>query len=214
MLQRFPDIKLEDRAEMTLPEDSSLIHKYRAYMDSLLPRAGNSLESLIQAHRTLQFQWRSAITSARQDTRVLGALYRQVDAAMCEAVPARNNHKMCSPKGWKYELPCEPDEQAKQLLAEHRRLVRQIPFIREPVERQGDIEVARQRTEYEDLIIRAWDSTTALPEELEMFLAEHVHDSVAHFTDWSCALYDQRGIFCDRSKYLANINQTPAVPVT
>ncbi len=213
MLHRFEDVPPKDQAEMTLPEDSPLIAKYLAYM-AHLPQSNSSLESLIQAHRIAQFHWRSAITKAGQDTRVLGALYRQVDAAMCEAVPARNSHKSCSPKGWKYELPRKPDEQAKQLLGEHRRLVRQIPFIREPMERQGDIEVARLRTPYEDIIIQAWDATTAVPDELEAFLAEHVHDSVAHFTDWPCALYEQRGIYCDRDRYLAKANQNPATPVT
>lgn len=213
MLHRFEDVPPKDQAEMTLPEDSPLIAKYCAYMDSL-PRSGDSLEDLIQAHRIVQFQWRSAITKAQQDTRALGALYRQVDPAMCEAVPARNNHKKCSPKSWKYELPRKPDEQAKQLLSEHRRLVRQIPAIREPMERQGDVEIARPRTEYESLIIQAWDATAELPDALEIFLAEHVHDSVAHFTDWPCALFDQRGIFCDKDRYLAQLNQHPAIPVT
>lgn len=213
MLQRFQDIKLEDRDEMTLPNDSPLIAKYSGYMDAL-PESEDSLESLIQAHRIVHFQWRSAITRARQDTRVLGALYRQVDPAMCAAVPASNNHKTCSPKGWKYELPRRPDEQAKQLLAEHRRLVRQIPFIRAPMERQGDMEIARQRTAYEDLIIAAWDAPAEHHEHIEAFLAENVHDSVAHFTDWPCSLFDQRGIFCDRSKYLANVQQQPATAVT
>jgi hypothetical protein len=213
MLQRFEDLKPEDRAEMALPNDSALISTYSAYMDAL-PKSGTSLESLIQVHRVAQFQWRSAITQARQDIRVLGSLYREVDPAMCETVPARNNHKICAPKGWKYELPRQPDEQAQQLLAEHRRLVKQIPFIRTPRERQGDMEFSRQRTEYEDLIINAWDSTSTLPEQVEIFLAENVHDSVAHFTDWPCALYEQRGIYCDYDRYLANISEQPAASVT
>lgn len=209
MLERFQDLKPEDRVEMALPDNSPLIARYSAYMDAL-PTHGASLESLIHAHRSVHFQWRSAITRARQDTRVLGSLYREVDPAMCEAVPAQNNHRTCSPKGWRHELPRKPDEQAKQLLAEHRRLVRQIPFIREPMERQGDMEFARRRTEYEDLVIKAWDSTATQSEQVEMFLAENVHDSVAHFTDWPCALYDPRGIYCDRDRYLANIPQQAA----
>lgn len=213
MLQRFQDLKLEDRAEMTLPNDSPLMATYSAYMGAL-PKSGTSLESLIHAHRIVQFQWRSAITRARQDTRVLGSLYRAVDPAMCEAVRAQNNHRVCTPKGWKYQLPRKPDEQAKQLLAEHRRLVRQIPFIREPMERQGDMEFARQRTEYEELIIKAWDSTATQSEPVELFLAENVHDSVAHFTDWPCALHEQRGIFCDHDRYLANIPRQLVSAVT
>ncbi|MFT3857676.1 MAG: DUF2235 domain-containing protein [Aquabacterium sp.] len=213
MLQRLQDLQPEDRAEMMLPNDAPLGAKYSAYMDAL-PKSGGSLESLIQAHRIVQFQLRSAITRARQDTRVLGALYREVDPAMCEAVPAQNHHKTCSPKAWRYDLPRKPDEQARQLLAEHRRLVRQIPVIREPVERQGDLEFARPRTAYEELIIKAWDSTAAQPEPLEIFLAEHIHESVAHFTDWPCALHEQRGIFCDQDRYLANIPRYAATVVT
>lgn len=170
-----------------------------------LPSAGRSLESLIQAHRILQFQWRAALTRTESDTQVLGALHRRVDAAMCAAVTARNNHRTCPPGTWKYELPRNPDEQARQLLAEHRRLVRQLPSIRKPVERQGDTEFARPRTDYENLIIETWDAGTSLPDGAELLLAEHIHDSVAHFTDWPCALYEQRGIFCDRSRYLAEV---------
>ncbi len=213
MLQPFEHLKLEDRSEVSLPAEAPLNEKYRLYMESL-PASGQSLESLIQAHRTAQFRWRGTITRNRQDERVLGALYRQVDPALCAAVPAMNKHKTCPPKTWTYELPRKPEEQAVQLLAEHRRLVRQMPSIREPMERVGDMDYPRQRTDYEDLIIRAWDATAALPEGLESLLAEHVHDSVAHFTDWPCALHHQRGIFCDRSKYLANVTADPAVPVT
>lgn len=212
MLHSFQDLQLEDRAEMIIPPDSPLLSKYTAYMDHL-PDGGSSLESLIQAHRTLQLQWRGAITRAGQDTLVLGALHRQVGPALCEAGPARNNHRTCSPANWKYELPRRPDEQAKQLLSEHRRLVRQMPMIREPVDRQGDMEFSRPRTDYENLIVQAWDTTTPLPAELEIFMAEHVHDSVAHFTDWPCALHEQRGIFCDRDRYLAKSNQKIATLV-
>lgn len=202
MLQRFSDLKLEDRLEMLLPSDAPLLAHYQTYM-AALPPANGPLESLIQAHRILLFRWRSAITRGHDDTRVLGMLYRSVDPAMCEAVPARNNHKTCLPKSWKYALPRDTNEQARQLLAEHRRLVQQIPVIREPVERQGDMEFSRPRTDYENLIIEAWDANTPLPDDLEILLAEHVHDSVAHFTDWPCALHEQRCIFCDEVRYLA-----------
>jgi hypothetical protein len=202
MLHRFSDLKVEDRSEMLLPSDAPLLEHYQTYM-AALPSAGGSVESLIQAHRSLLFRWRSAITRSHEDVRVLGMLYRKVDSALCEAVPARNNHKTCVPTSWNYALPRDINEQARQLLAEHRRLVRQIPAIREPVERQGDMQFSRLRTDYENLIIGAWDAGTSLPEDLEIFLAEHVHDSVAHFTDWPCALHEQRGIFCDELRYLA-----------
>lgn len=203
ILHRFSDVPPKERLEMLLPADTPLLSHYQAYM-AALPQTSGSLETLIRAHRILQFRWRSAITRDYGDTRVLGILYRSVDPAMCDAVPARNNHKTCTPKSWKYTLPRDANEQAKQLLAEHRRLVQQIPVIRQPVERQGDMAFSRPRTDYENLIIEAWDMNTPLPDDLEMFLAEHVHDSVAHFTEWPCALHEQRGIYCDEVRYLAD----------
>ncbi|MDR1996323.1 DUF2235 domain-containing protein [Azonexus sp.] len=202
MLHRFADLEFDDQLEMQLPSDAPLLAHYQAYMAALPPATG-SLESLIQAHRTLLFRWRGAITRERADVRVLGRLCRSVDRTMCDAVPACDNHTTCAPKNWEYALPRDANEQAKQLLAEHRRLVRQIPAIRAPVERRGDMQFGRPRTDYENLIIEAWDTNTPLPDGLETFLAGHVHDSVAHFTDWPCALHEQRGIFCDGVRYLA-----------
>lgn len=202
MLQPLSEVPPKDRAEMLLPSDAPLLEHYQNHMAELPPGNG-SLESLIQAHRSLQFRWRSAITRGQEDARVLGTLYRSVDPAICEAVPARNYRRACSPKSWKYALPRDVNEQAKQLLAEHRRLVRQIPAIRTPVESQGDSEFKRPRTDYENLIVAAWDANTPLPDDVEILLAEHVHDSVAHFNDWPCALHEQRGIFCDEPRYLA-----------
>lgn len=202
MLRRLSDAPLEVRMEIALPPDAPLLPAYHAYMASL-PAADGTLESLLHAHRKLKFRWRAAITRTNSDRRVLGALHRSVDPVLCDAVTAHNNHRTCSPTSWTYELPRKPDVQAKQLLAEHRRLVRQIPAIREPVEWQGDTKWSRPRTRYEDLIIATWDDRSGLPEEVEIFMAEHVHDSVAHFTEWPCALHDQRAIFCDETRILA-----------
>ncbi|NMG00931.2 DUF2235 domain-containing protein [Aromatoleum toluolicum] len=202
MLRRLSDAPLEVRMEIALPPDSPLLHAYHAYMASL-PAADGSLESLLHAHRKLKFRWRAAITRTSSDSRVLGALHRSVDPMVCDAVTAHNHHRTCSPTSWTYELPRNPDVQAKQLLAEHRRLVRQIPAIREPVERHGDATWSRARTGYEELIIATWDDRSVLPAEVEIFMAEHVHDSVAHFTEWPCALHDQRAIFYDETRILA-----------
>lgn len=213
MLQRLEDLPAEDRQEMVWPDGSALPARYSHYM-ACLPMTGGTLESLIQAHRKPKFMWRSAITRERQDWRVLGGLHRQVDASMCAAVPARNNHWPCPPKTWRYELPRHPGEQARQLLAEHRRLVGQIPAVRHPVERQGDLNLARARTPYEDLLIDAWDTDVAPRPEVMEFFEAHVHDSVAHFTDWPCALHEPRGIYCDRSRYLAKAPVLPPALVT
>lgn len=202
MLQRFSDVPPKERVEMLLPPDSPVLAHYQTYT-AVLPPAEGSLESLIQAHRILQFRWRSAIARSGDEKRVLGMLYRNVDPAVCEAATARDNRKKCSPKSWKYELSNDTNQQARQLLAEHRRLVERIPFIREPTERQGDIEISLPQTDYEQLIINAWDTNPSLPDDSATLLAEHVHDSVAHFTDWPCALHEQRGLFCDEKRYLA-----------
>lgn len=202
MLLRLSDLKLEDRSEMLLPPDAPLLTYYQTYTTALAS-GEESLEALIRAHRIFLFRWRSDITRRQDDMRVLGTLYDRMELSMCEAVPARNNHQKCQPASWRYELPRDVNEQARQLLSEHRRLVRQIPAIRNPVDRQGNTEISRPRTGYENLIIDAWDTDEALPDDLAIFLAEHVHDSVAHFTDWPCALYEERGIFCDEVRYLA-----------
>ena len=212
MLRRLSDAPLEVRMEIALPPDAPLLPAYHAYMAALpaadgsqesLPAADGSLESLLHAHRKLKFRWRATITRTNSDSRVLGTLHRSVDSVLCDGVTAHNNHQTCSPTSWTYELPRKPDVQAKQLLAEHRRLVRQIPAIREPVEWQGDTKWSRPRTSYENLIIATWDDRSVLPAEVEIFMAEHVHDSVAHFTEWPCALHDQRAIFCDETRILA-----------
>ncbi|WP_438839670.1 T6SS phospholipase effector Tle1-like catalytic domain-containing protein [Aromatoleum toluclasticum] len=203
MLRRLSDAPLEVRDEIALPADAPLLQAYKTYMASLPAANDDSLESLLHAHRVLKFRWRAAITRENNDIRVLGALHRRVDPTLCDTVGAQDNHRTCSPTSWTYELPRKPDVQAKQLLAEHRRLLRQMPAIREPVEWQGDAERRRERNAYEDLIIATWDDQSELPEEVGTFMAEHVHDSVAHFTDWPCALHDPRAIFCDETRILA-----------
>lgn len=203
MLRRLADAPLEVRDEIALRPDAPLLQAYRTYLASLPAANDDSLESLLHAHRALKFRWRAAITRTNNDVRVLGALHRRVDPSLCDTVGAQDNHRTCSPTSWTYELPRKPDVQAKQLLAEHRRLLRQMPAIREPVEWQGDAERRRERNAYEDLIIAAWDNQSGLPAELGTFMAEHVHDSVAHFTDWPCALHDPRAIFCDETRILA-----------
>lgn len=202
MLESYAHIDDRIRNEMELLPDSPILGAYQAYMQSLRSDAP-TLESHIHAHRTLHFRWRSALAKNGNDIRVLGALYRSVDLALCESVAARNNHRSCSPTHWKYELPRKPDDQAKQLLSEHRRLVRQLPSIRDPVEREADNVFPRPRSAYENLIVAAWDHLSELPGELEILFSEYVHDSVAHFTDWPCALHEQRGIFCDEVRVVA-----------
>lgn len=208
MLLGWSDAPPEVRDEMRLPRDSSLLSWYEAYADAAQTE-GTTLESLIHVHRALHFRWRGALARSGNDSRVLGMLYRRVDPAMCDAVDARNNHRTCFPNHWKYQLPRKPEEQARQLLAEHRRLVRRLPAIRHPVEREGDNEFSRPRNTYENLIVDAWDHPAAPPAEIDLLFSECVHDSVAHFTDWPCALHEPRGIFCDKLRVMAKATERP-----
>ncbi|WP_157760259.1 hypothetical protein [Chromobacterium violaceum] len=85
--------------------------------------------------------------------------------------------------------------QGKELVTEHKRLVNRIPFIKDPYERVGNENVSRPRNDYEELIYRAWTDPNPLPSYISEFFEEYVHDSVAAFDSWPCALYDPRKIF-------------------
>ncbi|KDB07490.1 Protein of unknown function DUF2235 [Burkholderia sp. lig30] len=194
-----------------LAEDEPLVTLYQDYMDSL-PPVKPEVEALIQAHRRLLFQWRGGLARRGDDTRVLGQLYgkRGVSAAACQAIAAATDqdHPECDPSEWTYAVPPSPEKQAIQLLGEQRRLVQRVAFLRHPVEgshghRDWPPPEPRKRTAYEDLILSAWDIPSALPPAVDGLLSEHVHDSVAHFTSWPCALHDPRGVYCDRARYYA-----------
>lgn len=207
-----PDkLPVDRQASFVLGEDDPVVALYQGYM-ATLPAAGNDVEALIQAHRRLLFQWRGALERRGDDARVLGRLYGQpgVSASACLAVPATTDqdHPECAPSEWTYAIPRSPEKQAVQLLGEQRRLVQRIAFLRNPVEgnhgnRDWPPPPPRQRTAYEDLILSAWDTAAAVPLAVDELLAEHVHDSVAHFTSWPCALYDLRGVYCDQVRYYA-----------
>jgi hypothetical protein len=209
---RLPNQMLDDeQADYALAEDDPIVHQYSGYMTALPASEGGDVEALIQAHRRLQFRWRSALERQPNDYRVLGKLYGKVSATVCAQVPPATDadHPKCVGNRWDYEVPPNPTEQATQLLREQRRLVQRIAFLRHPVERRpGDRDwpppEPRKRTTYETLILSAWDDRAALPAAVDALLAEHVHDSVAHFTSWPCALYDSRGVFCDSKKYYAD----------
>jgi Uncharacterized alpha/beta hydrolase domain (DUF2235) len=201
-------LKDDLRADYTLASDEPVVSLYEQYMSSLVNEGGD-VESLIHAHRRLQFQWRGVLAKSGRDDRVLGRLYGQVNAAMCRAVPAATelDHPACSPDGWTYAIPRDPDTAAKQLLAEHRRLAQRIAFLRHPVMPSHDWPPPppRKLTDYEKLLLLWWDTGTPVSPAVDGLLAEHVHDSVAAFTQWPCALHDPRGVFCDGEKYYAEV---------
>ncbi|SAK54298.1 Hcp [Caballeronia glebae] len=215
---KLPSQMKEDvGADYALVDDEPVVHLYREYMAALPASEGGDVEALIQVHRRVQFQWRSALERQPNDFRVLGRLYGKVSAAKCAAVPAATDadHPKCGDNQWDYEVPSDPSEQAAQLLREQRRLVQRVAFLRHPVEhRAGDRDwpppEPRKRTAYEGLILSAWDDRAGSPAAVDGLLAEHVHDSVAHFTSWPCALYDPRGVYCDSKKYYANAKEVNA----
>jgi hypothetical protein len=199
------------QGQFLLADDDPVVDLYQGYM-ATLPAAGTDVEALIQAHRRLLFQWRGGLARRGDDTRVLGRLYgRQgVSAIACQDVLATTaqDHLECDPTQWSYAVPRSPEKQATQLLGEQRRLAQQVAFLRNPVEHRAGKQdwpppAPRKRTAYEDLILSAWDTRAAVPPAVDELLAEHAHDSVAHFTSWPCALYDPRGVHCDQVRYYA-----------
>ncbi|WP_186162065.1 T6SS phospholipase effector Tle1-like catalytic domain-containing protein [Burkholderia gladioli] len=208
-------LKSLDQMEPRLKDDfklqngSRIVTLYNDYMAALPAAPGSDLESLIQPHRYLNFRWRSILARHQADERVLGHLYEKVGAAFCSTVPAGSDedHPACQPNEWVYDVPKNPEEQAKQLLREQRRLERHIEFLRNPIEplagNRSYPPQPRELRPYEKMILAAWDKVGTIPLAVDQLLAEHIHESVAAFTSWPCALWDQRGIYCDGTRYMA-----------
>jgi hypothetical protein len=196
------------QSDYALAPDHSLVSFYEQYMSSLV-KGGTDVESLMHAHRRPMMQWRGALAKVGRDDRVLGRLYGQVNAEMCRAVPAatEHDHPLCSPDDWTYVIARDPDKEARQLLGEQRRLAQRIAFLRSPVmpSRDWPPPPPRKLTDYEKLLLQWWDTDSPVSPAVDALLAEHVHDSVSHFTLWPCALYDARGVFCDGEKYYADL---------
>lgn len=199
------------RADYVLSDDAPAANLYQDYITALPEPTGNDLEALIHAHRRLNFRWRGMLVRQRSDLRVLGKLYGKVNRTACASVlPATDqDHPPCKPNAWVYDVPAQPEAQAKQLLGEQRRLMQRVAFLRNPVEsRQADRDwpppPPRPLTDYEKLILSSWDDSSAIPPAVDILLAEYIHDSVAPFTAWPCALHEPRGVYCDGKKYYAH----------
>ncbi|ACD17040.1 T6SS phospholipase effector Tle1-like catalytic domain-containing protein [Paraburkholderia phytofirmans] len=204
-------IQADRQSYFELEDDEPVVKSYTDYTAALPAANGDDVESLIHVHRRLDFQWRGGLARRGEDSRVLGQLVgRGLPSAACQAVPATtdDDHPECDPAGWTYAVTPNLEKQAAQLLGEQRRLALQVTFLRHPVERHADSRDwpparPRERTAYENLILSAWDNACAVPPAADSLLAEHVHDSVAHFTSWPCALYDPRRVYCDHARYYA-----------
>ncbi|MBU9197497.1 DUF2235 domain-containing protein [Burkholderia gladioli] len=208
-LTPLDQMHVDFRADFDLPEDAQVAKLYTDYLSALPAPSSDDLESLIHPHRHLNFRWRSILSRHNADERVLGHLYEKVGAAFCASVPAGTNedHPTCQPNEWVYDVPKDPEQQARQLLREQRRLERHIEFLRNPIEpHAGNRSYPPQPRElrpYEQKILAAWDEAGTIPLAVDQLLAEYIHESVAAFTSWPCALWEQRGIYCDGTRYLA-----------
>ncbi|WP_186268933.1 T6SS phospholipase effector Tle1-like catalytic domain-containing protein [Burkholderia gladioli] len=197
------------REDFQLDDNARITKLYTDYLSALPAPSSDDLESLIHPHRHLNFRWRSILSRHNADERVLGHLYEKVGAAFCASVPAGTNedHPTCQPNEWVYDIPKDPEQQARQLLREQRRLERHIEFLRNPIEpHAGNRSYPPQPRElrpYEQKILAAWDEAGTIPLAVDQLLAEYIHESVAAFTSWPCALWEQRGIYCDGTRYLA-----------
>ncbi|WP_186018334.1 T6SS phospholipase effector Tle1-like catalytic domain-containing protein [Burkholderia gladioli] len=208
-LRPLDQMAVDFQTDFDLPEDARVAKLYTDYLSALPAPSSDDLESLIHPHRHLNFRWRSILSRHNADERVLGHLYEKVGAAFCASVPAGTNedHPTCQPNEWVYDIPKDPEQQARQLLREQRRLERHIEFLRNPIEpHAGNRSYPPQPRElrpYEKGILAAWDEAGTIPLAVDQLFAEYIHESVAAFTSWPCALWEQRGIYCDGTRYLA-----------
>jgi hypothetical protein len=208
-LTRLDQLEPKYRDDFQVKNGARIIQLYSAYMEALPAASGDDLEALMEPHRYLNFRWRGILARHQADERVLGRLYEKVGAEFCAAVPAgsADDHPACQPNEWVYDVPRNPEEQARQLLREQRRLERHVGFLRNPVEpRAGNRTYPpepRKLRPYEQMILAAWDEPGTIPLAVDQLLAEHIHESVAAFTSWPCALWEQRGIYCDGTRYMA-----------
>jgi hypothetical protein len=182
-----------------------LLSAYDCYMAGL-DSQGTELIPMVRAHRTPMFQWRSALARSGKNKLLLSGLASQADSAACLAEPAARPQMECSEKRWKYVVPEDATEQGKQLISEQKRLVSDIDRMRAPYSGTGKERRPRERTEYENFILASWDKQETIAPDAADFLANYVHDSVAHFFGWPCALSDPREIFLHRQAIFAQSN--------
>jgi len=202
------DAKL--KPEFTIA-DTNLIDHYHHYLQQL-PTATADITATIQAHRPLFFRWRAALQQPGQLLRLLGTLKSKVDCQACLAAPAADERPAQDDKQWQASGSEAPQQQANELMREHKRLLKEVEFLRHPFERVRDDIRPRQRTPYEELILQAWDSPLLLQNEIAAFFESWVHDSVAAFHSWPCALTDPREVFLHRQKIIARHEPQPDIP--
>ncbi|MBB5189759.1 hypothetical protein HNQ50_000469 [Silvimonas terrae] len=206
-------MRAESWLEFQLPPDSPVIAAYNNYM-ARLPAATSdaSLETLMLAHRVPFFRYRRLLADPVNRRLLLGALTPALPAAQYQATPAATDasHPEKPDKQWQPATASDM-EQATQLVAEQKRLENYVNWLRSPWQRGPGAQADRYTlTDYDRLLLTTWDDTTPFSSEQTQLLAQHVHDSVAAFTNWPCALYEQRGVFSDRLHTDARNDRWPA----
>ncbi|AUH49535.1 hypothetical protein CXB49_01110 [Chromobacterium sp. ATCC 53434] len=188
--------------EFSIENKDKVVGSYHAYREYIKGDASD-LVSGIWAHRPAFFKWRSEIERKKEYTKLLAGLADSADCEQCLAAPDNKVRIERNEKQWKDRKMKTPTDQGKELITEQKRLAKQMKFLDDPYERVGKETVARKRNEYEELIFNAWNSSELLPAAVDEFFTHYVHDSVAAFDSWPCALYDPRKIFLHRDTVLA-----------
>ncbi|MBT2867685.1 DUF2235 domain-containing protein [Chromobacterium violaceum] len=213
-LQSLTEMTKEYRGEFTPENRVELVEKYKSYIEYVKAPIGakktsdtkakeDNLVSLILAHRPVFFRWHADVERSGDKTRLFSGLAKEADCSACLSAPAERIKVEKDEKLWASRNMKDATGQGKELVTEHKRLVNRIPFIKEPYERIGNENVDRPRTDYEELIYSAWTNPNPLPKYIIEFFEEYVHDSVAAFDSWPCALYDPRKIFMHEDTVLA-----------
>ncbi|WP_283151242.1 T6SS phospholipase effector Tle1-like catalytic domain-containing protein [Silvimonas soli] len=215
MLTPFARLKNDVQMHFTLPPDSPVAANYNAYMGAL-PNGGEGLENLIQAHRAPFFRYRRLVTEARNRMYLLGSLGQAVPASVYEGMSPAAEKANLPDQQWRDNMSAPQVEQAQQLIAAQKQLENRVQYLRNPqAEEVNQRPGPRALTDYETKLLAAWDDPAPVPMTIYRFMSQHVHDSVAHFSGWPCALHDQRGLYSDslRTDALYNPGKNPTILV-
>ncbi|OVE47593.1 T6SS phospholipase effector Tle1-like catalytic domain-containing protein [Chromobacterium violaceum] len=205
-LQSLIEMSEKNKKEYIPTDQDALVEKYKSYMEYVKAPADN-LVSAVQGHRPVFFRWHADVERSGNKTRLFTGLAKEADCSACLSAPAERIKVEKNEKMWASRKLKDATGQGKELVTEHKRLVSRIPFIKDPYERVGNENVDRPRTDYEELIYSAWTNPNPLPKYISEFFEEYVHDSVAAFDSWPCALYDPRKIFMHEDTVMAQITR-------
>jgi hypothetical protein len=193
--------------EFVPEKKKELVEKYHSYM-KYVEAPASDLVTAVRGHRPAFFRWHSDVERSNEKTRLFAGLAKEADCSACLSAPEERIRVERNEKMWASRKMKDATGQGKELVTEHKRLVSRMKFIVAPYERVGNENVDRKRTDYEELIFNAWNDPKPLPSYISEFFEEYVHDSVAAFDSWPCALYDPREIFMHRDTVIAQRSST------